>query len=227
MGTKRAGHVGTAGGVGPVGSEGADRVTPDVLGYRIADPASVTQMLGEIESGAAGAWDRVYALLYAELRQIASSLIRQKYRGFAISPTSLVSETWLKLAGAELSANDRSHLVVLIVRAMRFVLVDHVRRVNTEKRGDGLQVLSLDDSHDVGEDSRFEQLLILDKALSALAEVDPRMAKVVEMRYFGGMSLEEIAGTLDVTERTVGRDWRRARAFLLSTLADDEVALPP
>ena len=172
------------------------------------------------------AWDRVYALLYAELRQIAISLIRQQYRGFAISPTSLVSETWIKLAGRierQRQVPSRgAHRARHAVRAGG----SRAPRPCREAR-DGLRILSLEDSPDVGGDNRFEQLLILDNALNALAQLDQRMARVVEMRYFGGMSLEEIAGTLQVTERTVGRDWRKARAFLYSMLADEEVALPP
>ncbi len=195
--------------------------------YRVADPASITQLLGEVQEGVEGAWDRVYALLYAELRQVAVALIRRQYRGQTMSPTSLVSETWIRLSGAELGARDKSHLVTLIVRAMRFVLVDQARRIRAGKRGEGVQVMSLEDSVDVGEDDRFEQFLVLDKALTGLAEVDPRMARVVEMRYFGGMTLPEIAEALGITERTAGRDWRKARAFLFSVLADSEDARLP
>lgn len=207
-------------------SEGLDiRVGSQI--YRVADPASITQLLGEVQEGVEGAWDRVYALLYAELRQVAVALIRRQYRGQAMSPTSLVSETWIRLSGAELGARDKSHLVTLIVRAMRFVLVDQARRIRAGKRGEGVQVMSLEDSVDVGEDNRFEQFLVLDKALTGLAEVDPRMARVVEMRYFGGMTLPEIAEALGITERTAGRDWRKARAFLFSVLADGEDARLP
>lgn len=213
-----------------MGIEGDDRDADALQGlalrvgspaYRVGDPASVTQLLGQVQAGVEGVWDRVYALLYADLRQVAIFLIRKQHLGNVVSPTSLVSETWIKLAGIKLSATDRSHLLGLIARAMRFVLVDQVRRMHAEKRGEGLQVISLESSPDVGEDNRFEQLLILDKALTDLAEIDPRMVRVVEMRYFGGMTLTEISEALGVTERTVGRDWKRARAFLFGALADD------
>ncbi|WP_447940633.1 ECF-type sigma factor [Pseudoxanthomonas mexicana] len=191
------------------------------------DEQSVTQLLGAVESGQAGAWNRIYSLLYRDLHQIARSQIRQQRRGHMRSPTSLISETWLKLASADFSVENRAHLVALIARAMRFVLLDEVRRALAEKRGEGMDLLPLDETTEPAQGSRLEQLLILDEALNDLNALDPRLAQVVELRYFGGLSEQEIAGVLKVTERTVRRDWRKARAFLFSHLGDAESALPP
>jgi RNA polymerase sigma factor (TIGR02999 family) len=191
------------------------------------DPDSVTQLLGEVENGQPEAWNRIYALLYRDLHQIARSQIRQQRRGHVRSPTSLISETWLKLASADFSVENRAHLVALVARAMRFVLLDEVRRTLAEKRGEGMDLLPLDENTEPGQSSRLEQLLILDQALNDLAKLDARLAQVVEMRYFGGLSELEIADVLKVTERTVRRDWRKARAFLFSHLGDGELPDPP
>ena len=190
------------------------------------DPDSVTQLLRNVENGQPGAWNQIYALLYRDLHQIARSQIRQQRRSHVRSPTSLISETWLKLASADFSVENRAHLVALVARAMRFVLLDEVRRALAEKRGEGMDLLPLDENTEPGQGSRLEQLLILDQALNDLAKLDERLAQVVEMRYFGGLSELEIAGVLKVTERTVRRDWRKARAFLFSHLGDDELPEP-
>lgn len=183
---------------------------------------SVTQLISEAQDGRGDAWDRIYTLLYNDLHRVARSQIRQQQYGFARSPTSLISETWLRLASASLSVESRSHLIALIARAMRFVLLDEARRVLTEKRGEGIDFVALDEAVEPGQNSQLEQLLILDQALNELAAMDERLARVVELRYFGGLSELEIAEMLNVTERTVRRDWRKARAFLFSHLGGDD-----
>lgn len=185
---------------------------------------TVTQLISEAQDGRDDAWDRIYLLLYKDLHQVARSQIRQQQRRFVHSPTSLISETWLRLVNANFSVGTRTHLISLIARAMRFVLLDEARRALTERRGDGVEVCALDDAHEPGENSQLEQLLILDEALNSLASVDPRLARVVELRYFGGFSDQEIAGVMNLTERTVRRDWRKARAYLFSHLSEGESA---
>lgn len=179
---------------------------------------SVTQLLARAQDGAEpAAWERIYALLYEDLRRIARAQVRQlQAPGF--SPTSLVSETWLKLSGAHISATDRRHLTVLIARAMRFVLLDEARRIHTAKRGDGVQFVPLEEALALPESVQMEQLLALGKALESLAELDERLARTVELRYFGGLTEPEIAQALGVTVRTVSRDWRKARAWLKTQL---------
>ena len=148
----------------------------DVAAIPPPDPDSVTQLLGEVEKGQPGAWNRIYALLYRDLHQIARSQIRQQRRGHVRSPTSLISETWLKLASADFSVENRAHLVALVARAMRFVLLDEVRRALAEKRGEGMDLLPLDETTEPGQSPRLEQLLILDQALNDLANLDARLA---------------------------------------------------
>ncbi len=130
-------------------------------------------------------------------------------------------EAFLKLsAGASVTANDRAHFVGIAARAMRQILVDHARRRHAEKRGGGQFVTLGDDaaSSDTGTDA--ETLLAVHDALEALAALDPRLAQVVEMRYFGGLGESEIAVALDVTTRTVQRDWAKARAWLHARLSE-------
>jgi len=185
-----------------------------------AQADSITGLLASAEGGQADAWHRIYELLYDDLHRIARSQIRRQADS-GLSPTSLVSETWLKLAGAQLDVSGRRHLTALIARAMRFVLLDQARRVLAEKRRAGAGTTALDE--DIAEAQprdRLEQLLALDQALDALAGLDERLARVVELRYFGGLTEEEVAGTLDLNVRTIRRDWRRARAYLLDRLGD-------
>lgn len=179
------------------------------------------QLLAEADAGQPAAWGRIYALLYDDLHRIAHSQIRRQV-GPRLSPTSLISETWLKLAGARFNVASRRHLTSLISRAMRFVLIDETRRALTEAHSENDHVSLDEDLHDARSETRLEQLLSLNQALNGLADIDPRLAKVVELRYFGGLSEREAADVLGVTERTVTRDWRRARAYLLTRLGGDE-----
>ena len=178
---------------------------------------SVTRLLVDAEGGNEVAWDRIYTLVYHDLHRIARSQIRMHYQP-GVSPTSLISEAWLKLARTQASASCRPHLLSLIARAMRFVLLDEARRTFTEKRGGDVHVEQLSAVDGVGVESQVEQLLELDKALESLATIDARLVKVVELRYFSGLDEGEIAATLGVNERTVRRDWRKARAYLQSHL---------
>ncbi len=182
------------------------------------------QLLVAADAGQSTAWDRIYALLYADLHRIAHSQIR-RLASPRLSPTSLISETWLKLSNARLKVDSRRHLTSLIARAMRFVLIDQARRALTDAHGAGDQV-PLQDEFCAGEtQARLEQLLSLDQALTALADIDRRLARVVELRYFGGLSEREAAEALGITERTVSRDWRKARAWLLARLGEDRDAI--
>lgn len=178
---------------------------------------SITRLLIDAKVGQTDVWDQIYTLLYRELYGLArSQLWRSSHQ--TISPTALINETWIKLAKANISAENRRQLVGLIVSTMRSVLLDEAKRKLAEKRGGGQQVLSLSDGWDSGEESRLEHLLALDIALNELREAMPRLAQVVEWRYFGGLGESEIAKLLDVHVRTVRRDWNAARLFLLERL---------
>lgn len=179
---------------------------------------SITDLLHAAQAGQAHAWDRIYTLLYQDLHRIARSQARQQ-RDLGMSPTSLVSETWLRLVNAEVAAATRPHLLALLARAMRFVLVDEARRKLTDKRGQGVVLVPLEAQHDVAEAAQSaEYMLALQQALEALEALDPRLVKVVELRYFGGLSETEVADLLQRNVRTVRRDWRKARAFLACQL---------
>ncbi|GAA4787765.1 sigma-70 family RNA polymerase sigma factor [Lysobacter hankyongensis] len=182
------------------------------------DPeGAITRLLVDAQAGEEAAWNRIYALVYADLHRIARGQIRQRAFG-RMSATSLVSESWLRLSGAHFSVENRRHFTSLVARAMRFVLMDEVRRDLAEKRGDGQSVFSLDEDIDRCCDDTLEDMVALDAALTRLSGIDERLARLVEMRYFGGLDENEIADALGVTDRTIRRDWRKARAFLMVQL---------
>lgn len=197
-----------------------DGEAPPAAGEDAAE--SVTRLLAEAERSEGNAWNRIYDLIYQDLHRIARSQIRQQLQP-NLSPTSLISEAWLKLVNSRASASSHRHLLSLIARAMRFVLIDETRRILTSKRG-GYQVVKTLSS--IGElaadDGRLEEVLELDKALESLARINPRLARVVELRYYGGLEETEVAELLGMTERTVRRDWRKARAFLQKQLMETE-----
>lgn len=186
--------------------------TPVPADLSDTDTSGVTRLLRQARDGDAAAGDAAYGLIYDQLRRAAHRQLRGN-PGQTLCTTALVSEAWLKLAGAQLDVQGRDHYLALATRAMRQIVVDKARRAVADKRGgqDGLRI-TLDtalQAPDVGED-----VLALDAALQRLAHVDPRLAKVVEWRYFGGLTDAQMAGLLGVTERTINRDWRKARAFL-------------
>lgn len=178
---------------------------------------SVTSLLLDAVEGDESAWNRIYSLVYHDLHRLARSQIRLHAQP-GLSPSSLISEAWLKLARTQAAASCRPHLMSLIARAMRFVLLDEARRSFTGKRGGNARHDGLSAIEQAHTDSRIEELLALDQALDRLAGIDARLARVVELRYFGGLEETEIASVLGVTERTIRRDWRKARAYLQSQL---------
>ena len=175
----------------------------------------ITQLLSAASAGDRDALDRVFDLVYRELRSIAR---RQLASGETLRTTALVHEVYLRMAqGQAINARDREHFYATAARAMRQILVDHARRRAADKRGGGVRPEALDDQN-VGVETREEEILAIDTALSRLEDVDVRLARLVEMRFYGGLSVEETAETLGVSERTVKRDWRKARAFLYREL---------
>lgn len=179
--------------------------------------ASVTLLLERVRKGDNGAWDRVFALLYRELHQIAQAQLRMRQMDQA-SPTSLVSSAWLKLADAAGNAENRRHLVGLMAHAMRYAILDEAKKRLAAKRGTQAPHLPLDEEEVPGQTMRAEDLLQLDHALKRLATVDPRLEAIVELRYFAGLSDREIGALLDISERNVRREWLSARSYLISQL---------
>lgn len=184
---------------------------------------SISRLIANAYTGEPKGWDRVYTALYAELHHIAIAQLRQTASMAKSSPTSLITEAWLRITQSNLVAANKKHLVNVFGMAMRNALLDEARRVFTQKRGSGCEHASLDESNTIAiDEASLEHLLAVDRALKDLSRFNRRLGLVVELRYFGGMSDAEIADMLDVTPRTVGRDWRRARAFLATQLDDPE-----
>jgi len=178
-------------------------------------PGDVTRLLAEARAGNDDALDRILPLIYEELRRLARKQMGGEAPGHTLNATELVHEAYLKLSsGKEFDAKNRPHLLAMASRSMRQLLVDHARGRNAQKRGGDWKRTTLADEHGVVETSP-EELLALD---AALEDLDPRQRQVVECRFFGGMEESEIARALDVSERTVRRDWVKARAWLYSRL---------
>lgn len=183
---------------------------------------SVTRLLMQVQAGEASAWGQILPLVYNDLHRVARAQLRQRAFG-DVSATSLVSEAWLRLAGSSAQAESRSHYIALVAKAMRYVLMDEARHDMAAKHGGGQAKQTLSDDLDIPDEKAIEDLICLDTALTRLFSIDERLGQLVELRYFGGLDEKEIAALLGVTDRTVRRDWRRARAFLLTQLGDDAV----
>ena len=173
---------------------------------------NVTELLARWNRGDRTALEELMPLVYGELRQLAEHYMRREASGHTLQPTALVNEAYLRLAGTtQARFSNRAHFYGAAAQAMRRVLVDHARRASAQKRGQDPIVLSLDSIDAV--DVRHE-LVDLDVALTKLAEHAPQPARVVELRYFGGLSIEDTAEVLDVSPGTVKRHWTFARAWL-------------
>jgi RNA polymerase sigma-70 factor, ECF subfamily len=182
--------------------------------------AQVTELLHAWGAGDEAALHQLVPLVESELRRLAGAYMARERPGHTLQPTALVNEAFLRLVSAQgVPWQGRAHFVAIAARLMRRVLVDHARTRGYEKRGGGAETLPLDDTILVSR-APDVALLDLDHALNGLAEVDDRKARVVEMRFFGGMTVEETADALGVSIDTVKRDWRLAKLWLLKTLKD-------
>jgi RNA polymerase sigma factor (TIGR02999 family) len=181
----------------------------------------VTSLLRSLQEGDAQALDRLVPLIYDELRALARSHLRGERGHHTLGPTALVHEAYLRLAAREaLAPADRQHLFALAAQAMRRVLIDHARARNRKKRGSGQEAEPLEPDL-IMTDQVAEELELLDGALERLAAANPRAARVVEQRFFAGLTLEETAKALDVSLKTVQRDWTLARAWLRREIGGD------
>jgi RNA polymerase sigma factor (TIGR02999 family) len=184
----------------------------------------VTGLLRAAEAGDRTALDRVFSILYEDLRAIASRQLRGAPAEQTLSTTALVHETYLKLSkGAGWTAKDRSHFFSLAGRAMRMILVDQARSRTRQRRGSGRRPLDLENV-EIPIEERAAEIVALDEALTRLGEVDGELAQLVEWRFFAGLSLEEIAEMSGRSERTLKRHWQAARAFLFEELSDSGAA---
>lgn len=178
-------------------------------------------LLQAVARGEPGSFDRLFSQIYPELRRLAHARVRQGPGGATANTTGLVHDLYLRMRRVEgLSLADRQHFFAYASRVMRTVLVDMARERLADKRGGDLQFVTL--NTEVGDSAALPQseLLDVDSALGELAAIDPRMAQVVEMRFFGGLGMREIAEALGTSARTVERTWESARSFLYARLRD-------
>jgi RNA polymerase sigma factor (TIGR02999 family) len=173
----------------------------------------VTILLKAVNSGSGEAYEALLGVIYNELRSLAGAIMRREHGYHTLQPTALVHEAFLRLARNESTWENRAHFFGAAAQAMRRVLVEYARQKTSQKRGGDARRITFMDIDVQVEDPQLE-LFALDEALTALAQVDARLVRVVELRYFAGCSLEETASLLGVAPATVKRDWTYARAWL-------------
>jgi RNA polymerase sigma factor (TIGR02999 family) len=182
-------------------------------------PGEITRLLVAVREGDRGALDRLIPFVYDELRAVARRQLRRRRPGLTLDTSGLVHETYLKLVDqSQVAWKDRAHFLAAAAVAMRHILVDQARRRTAQKRGGEDIRVTLDEA-ELGSDEKAVEILALDQALTALAGLSERLGKLVELRFFGGLTEEETAEALGTSERTVRRDWRKARAYLFLALS--------
>lgn len=183
-------------------------------------PSEVSQLLRAWSEGDRTVLDELMSLVYDELRRMAKRYMDRQQAGHTLQTTALIHEAYLRLVDqSEAQWQNRAHFFAVAATAMRHILVDHARTRQAAKRGGAAQQVSLDEAAAVSVE-RAEELVALDDALQSLAAFDRRKSQVVEMRYFGGLTVEETAEALQVSPETVARDWRLARTWLLRQLSN-------
>lgn len=188
----------------------------------MAEPsnADTTQLLRAWASGDSEALKELTPRVYRELRRMAARLLQNERPGYSLQSADLVHEAYLRLVNArDLNWQHRAHFFAVAATVMRRILLDRARRKAADKRGGKVQPLDLTKTLDVAQ-AKARELVALDDALSALAEVDPRKSRIVELRFFGGLSVKETAEVVKVSSDTVMRDWKIARAWLLTELSN-------
>jgi RNA polymerase sigma-70 factor, ECF subfamily len=179
----------------------------------------VTRLLQSWSDGDRGALDELMPEVHAELHRLARGYISRERRGHTLQPTALINEAYLKLAGEHgMQWRSRSHFVAVAAQFMRFILVDHCRKRGYAKRGGGAVRVTFDENLNVS-DRRGAELLQLDEKLRELEAQDPRKSRIAELRFFGGLTVEETADALSVSVATVMRDWRITKAWLQRELS--------
>lgn len=192
----------------------------------MSDQPDTTQLLRAARGGSRTAFDDLYAHVYDDLRQAAHQRLARYREGQTLNTTALVHEAYLRLVDQQaMRWEDRAHFLALASRAMRFILIDHVRASTAKKRGGVEEALPLE-AVQVAIDDRGADLLALNEALEQLAVYSGRLAQLVEYRFFGGLTYEEIASVTEMSIPTVKRDWARARAWLYRAMDPDGERLP-
>ena len=181
------------------------------------DNGQVTQLLKAMHAGDAQAAESLLPLVYAELHRLAKGYMRRGRPDHTLQATTLINDAYLKLVGEDIDWNSRAHFIGLAANVMRRVLVDYARAHNAEQRGGGLQRVEMQDELAISA-AQLDEVEHLDEALKKLEKENPRQARVVELRYFGGLSVEQIGALLQIAPRSVKRDWALARIWLFREL---------
>jgi RNA polymerase sigma factor (TIGR02999 family) len=181
----------------------------------VQEPAEITRLLRAWAEGNEAALDQLAPIVYRELHDRAGAYMRNERRAVTLQPTVLVNEAWLRITGvSHVDWRDRAHFFAVAAQIMRRILVDSARARARDKRGGGVERTNLDEIPDFSS-GRDDELLAIDDALDRLALVDPRKVRVIELRFFGGLSVEETASVLNISAQSVMRDWRLARSWLM------------
>ena len=187
----------------------------------MVSPPDVTALLGDWSRGNRSALNQLLPLVYAELRRVAARQLRTERADHTLQPTALVHEVYIRLVDQrQVDWQDRAHFFGVSAQVMRRILVDHARRRGASKRGDGVRCVSIDEAKDVAGASALP-ILALDRALDRLEKLDAELARIVELRAFGGLTIDEAADVLNVSPSTAKRDWRTAKAWLNRELSSD------
>lgn len=184
-----------------------------------ASSKGITELLVRWRTGDAEALNSLIPLVYGELHRLARQHLRREREGHTLQSTALVNEVYLRLLDQGLAVENRTHFFAVSSHLMRQILVDYARRHRSRKRGDGFERVTLSEADALLPKVRNVDLVALDDALSELARADPQLTKIVELRFFGGLSIEEAAVALGVSQSTVKREWSTARALLHRELA--------
>lgn len=183
-------------------------------------PDSVTELLLEISKGNQSVVNEIFPLIYSELKKLANNYLRNERGSHTLQPTALVHEAYMKLVDhTRINWQNKAHFLGMAATMMRQILIDHARKHRAGKRGGENENLSLEETIVIVSDEKSMDLIKLDEALKELAKFDEQKSKIVELRYFGGLSVEETAEVLGVSEITVKRHWRMAKAWLAEAIS--------
>ena len=184
------------------------------------EKGEVTQLLNEMAKGDSGAAEKLLPLVYSELHRLAAAYMRRERPDHTLQATALINEAYLRLSGENAEWNSREQFIGMAANVMRHVLVDYARAHNAKQRDGGMKRVEMQDDLAISPE-KLEEVLSLHEALKTLESLHPRQGKVVELRYFGGLSVDQIASLLGVSQRSVKRDWSLARIWLFRELKQD------
>lgn len=185
----------------------------------MSSACEVSHLLDKLKEGESGVYDKLYPLIYDKLKSIANMHIQRQYSNHTLSRTELVHETYLKIIDQDnIKVNNRNHFLAIASKCMRQILIDYARKKNAKKRGGKNNDLTYVEGIYSTFDDKAQELIDIDRALNELSKLNERLCAVVEMRFFGEMSIEQTAEALEVSESTVKRDWLKARGWLYKEL---------